>query len=786
MDNNDGNESNSNAIDVQRRLKKAVIVAEQYKNKYRLEQEINKELAKRIDKLKTELNEKHDQLKQYEDCYSNLRNKINNGYDVTINDFIINNKNNDNIHDSTHDNNHDNNHDNTNTNDNTKNKTTKAINNNIENDNTMFSSISLTSSHSFDNFIINNRKSWNQSEHVNDTSNKVVKNDKGVFLGYENLARSFDSKHDDDSKDDDDDDDVLDAGEIPIFDHFLIMGAEESAIKSAFHTRQLTSLSMLPMSPGESSFKDVKAKIGSVFNGAFSGKSSKGMDTINKDEKFMDANLLYHFPKCDPPSSELYDFSLPTGATVTSLQNHHDKEASIQEILYGSSQTQRSSKCFFYVLEDKTISQDSTKQYSDIGLDSNRLYGICVVYSRLIGNNDSNQQLSFDYEASVCYCFITRFPLFDFFFQLIYDMISMERIDRMESISQTKLDSYKYIPSNILDEMLAKLLRLKPPLCGSNYSFQGHPAIRISTYNRAFPPLNYEEYLHAATEWSLPVLLSWMPIETIVIAVGLLLCEVKIIVLGTEPGIVTSSVFGLLGLLRPLIWVSPIIPVLPTKYLDLVESPVPIISGIVAESKSKIINAETLLKKCTGTGNYTIAAVFDTTDREIYISQDNYTNNEEYILPQINILLEKLHSNIVEKKHFLRKEEPFYNYTTNQEKYSKSVQAIILCHVEQILNLCLSKNINSSRNNALSSSVESYSKLIEEKLSYEYIVTSSPNTSIQKGTPDSQKSMLSLASRYLPSSKISTNNDNDNTYNYDINSFMQKLTSTQQYMQFNK
>jgi hypothetical protein len=352
----------------------------------------------------------------------------------------------------------------------------------------------------------------------------------------------------------------------------------------------------------------------------------------------------------------------------------------------------------------------------------------------------------------------------------------------MESISQTKLDSYKYIPSNILDEMLAKLLRLKPPLCGSNYSFQGHPAIRISTYNRAFPPLNYEEYLHAATEWSLPVLLSWMPIETIVIALGLLLCEVKIIVLGTEPGIVTSSIFGLLGLLRPLIWVSPIIPVLPTKYLDLVESPVPIIAGIVAESKSKTINAETLLKKCTGTGNYTIAAVFDTTDREIYISQDNYTNNEEYILPQINILLEKLHSNIVEKKHFLRKEEPFYNYTTNQEKYSKSVQAIIQCHVEQILNLCLSKNINSSRNNALSSSVESYSKLIEEKLSYEYIVTSSPNTPIQKGTPDSQKSMLSLASRYLPSSKI----DNDNTYNYDINSFMQKLTSTQQYIQFNK
>jgi hypothetical protein len=290
-----------------------------------------------------------------------------------------------------------------------------------------------------------------------------------------------------------------------------------------------------------------------------------------------------------------------------------------------------------------------------------------------------------------------------------------------------------------------------------------------------------------ATEWSLPVLLSWMPIEIIVLALGFLLCEVKIIVIGSEPGIVTSSVFGLLGLLRPLIWVSPIIPVLPIKYLDLVESPVPIIAGIVIDPKSKAINAATLLKKCTGTGNYTLTAIFDTTDREIYISQDNDINKEGYILPQINILLEKLHSNIVEKKHFLRKEEPFYNYTTNQETYSKSVQAIIQCHVEQILNLCLSKYIR-TRTNPLSSSVESYSKLIEEKLQHEYIVTSNTNSPILKvpsTPPNSQKSILSLASKYLSSSKIS-NNDNDNTYNYDINSFMQKLTNTQQYMQLKK
>ena len=362
----------------------------------------------------------------------------------------------------------------------------------------------------------------------------------------------------------------------------------------------------------------------------------------------------------------------------------------------------------------------------------------------------------------------------------------MERIDRMESISQSKVEAYKYIPKSTFDEILSNLMRLKPPSYGSTYSFQSHPAIGISTYKRNIPPLNYEEYLQNAVDWSLPVLLSWMPIETILVALGFLLCEVKVIVLGDEPGIVTSGVFALLGLLRPMIWVSPIIPVLPAKYLDLIESPVPIIAGVVTDSKSRTLDAETILKKCCASGNYSLTAVFDTINREIYISQDNYINKEEYILPQINILLEKLHSNIVEKKHFLRKEEPFYNYTIYQEKYSKSVQEIIQCHVEQVLNLCLSKNIEVNHQD-LSSSIESYSKRIEEKLQYEYIVTNGKTTSALKDLPDSQKrSILSLASKFLSPSKVESSDSDSSVYNYDINSFIGHLTGTQQYMQFNK
>ena len=37
----------------------------------------------------------------------------------------------------------------------------------------------------------------------------------------------------------------------------------------------------------------------------------------------------------------------------------------------------------------------------------------------------------YDFESLVCYAFITRFPLFSFFFQVIFDIITTERLTRL-------------------------------------------------------------------------------------------------------------------------------------------------------------------------------------------------------------------------------------------------------------------------------------------------------------------------------------------------------------------
>jgi hypothetical protein len=96
------------------------------------------------------------------------------------------------------------------------------------------------------------------------------------------------------------------------------------------------------------------------------------------------------------------------------------------------------------MLEDKTIAgcgpANSVLGDEESGLGTGRLYGICVIHPRVLNTViDQHSQpssaespsttvslttkLSYEFESMVCYAFITRFPLFDFFFQGIFDDI---------------------------------------------------------------------------------------------------------------------------------------------------------------------------------------------------------------------------------------------------------------------------------------------------------------------------------------------------------------------------
>ena len=390
------------------------------------------------------------------------------------------------------------------------------------------------------------------------------------------------------------------------------------------------------------------------------------------DSAIVNPSLLYRFPlNVDPPPQEVVDFCNPAGSVLKNLTTSRESTSRCEEILYSQGSMNSSSKCYVFILEDKTV-DDKIYTYGDEERgNSNKLYGICVLQPRLLKgthtttkqsyqqmvaeSNDAyntnfngsserveetayNEEVEYEYETSVAMCFITRFPLFNFFFDVIFDMINGERIGRLMDLAsiqepindyhELSRNIYQYIPSGFLTSVLSRLTCVKPPLYGEDISFQAHPSLMFNLKPRHFPPTDCPEYLSSAAQWALPVLFSWMPVETIIWCLSMLICEVKIICVGSDPGKVSCAVFGLLALLSPLNWVAPLIPILPLKNLDFVESPVPILAGVIIDSN---ITPSFILKKCDSEN--AISAVLDVNERELYVPKVYQSQLKTLLIP---------------------------------------------------------------------------------------------------------------------------------------------------------
>ena len=211
--------------------------------------------------------------------------------------------------------------------------------------------------------------------------------------------------------------------------------------------------------------------------------------------------LLFRFPEdVDPPPPELFDFCLPTGGRLERLSSNYHEDSNIQEVLYGQGQSKRTSRCFIFLVEDKTL--EAGVADDEAGEDTGRLYGVCVTHPRLLrgtcknllykddkarngksrrtshGKTEDGKEhepyLSCEFESAVCFCFITRFPLFDFFFSVIFDLITCERLVRMETIAAVPPESildyptfvrdmYRYLPSELLQDVLSRLTVVRTP-----------------------------------------------------------------------------------------------------------------------------------------------------------------------------------------------------------------------------------------------------------------------------------------------------------------------------------
>jgi hypothetical protein len=77
----------------------------------------------------------------------------------------------------------------------------------------------------------------------------------------------------------------------------------------------------------------------------------------------------------------------------------------------------------------------------------------------------------------------------------------------------------------------------QPPKLGDSYSVNISASLPVRQYVRLVPENDLEEYQINISKWALPVIFEWLPPEVIIWALGLLFGEAKLLVVGSDPGI---------------------------------------------------------------------------------------------------------------------------------------------------------------------------------------------------------------------------------------------------------
>lgn len=302
----------------------------------------------------------------------------------------------------------------------------------------------------------------------------------------------------------------------------------------------------------------------------------------------------------------------------------------------------------------------------------------------------------------VCYAFLTRFPLFDLFFQIIFDMISCERLQRMERIAEVpdidfkaSKQAFEYVPHELLNRALSKLTAQTPPAFNQTLRFTMYEGIQAIEHHRSAPLGDLPEHSLRAADWCLPPFLMHLPPELIVWTLSLLLCEAKVLVVGHEVGMVSCAIMSLLLLLRPLEWVSPVIPLLPLKLMDFIESPVPILAGIILDSDgsgAKMMDVNKILH-IAGQDQSILTVVLDVSAKELYLPGSYSQLIPSLSLPDADVLTSRLcayngaHANGALNTVKFTRFKGMYSLSEQQIDSARSMHEVVVAHLAAFASL---------------------------------------------------------------------------------------------------
>lgn len=152
-------------------------------------------------------------------------------------------------------------------------------------------------------------------------------------------------------------------------------------------------------------------------------------------------------------------------------------------------------------------------------------------------------------------------------------------------------------------QVLFEKMRLSPEQARANQS-QNKPSKsnrkRPTTFDIELPTFSDETYVFStalpmpqvAAHWGVASLMTRIKSSDLILVLKLLLVERSVLIIGESPHLVTACACALLELLKPYVWASNFMPLLPGEMLDFVNSPVPFLIGMTVKDEKHSLEIE--------------------------------------------------------------------------------------------------------------------------------------------------------------------------------------------------
>lgn len=326
--------------------------------------------------------------------------------------------------------------------------------------------------------------------------------------------------------------------------------------------------------------------------------------------------ILYNYPEDHKITiPKLASFCFPHGITPTKVPQSSLSEDELLKTLYISNHEEHPENYFVFRLttEDEMV-----------------VYGVCICkyeiinggtiqkwdtrteypsYTQLVQSSSEGNNIIF---SPRCYCFVSRYPFFRLHFSVLNDLLSLEYtgdttvdtknntptttvrspLPRSNSRILTRSASLKFssptkfageepenegdFNGNIARWILAKYHKLKVGNAAGTTVFRSVMDLPPITFKR---PCLDEPDIEMLCEYALPVIFHQLSRENIFTVLSCILCERKVIIHSPNLRVLSSIVLGWSALIRPFVYQSVLIPLLPLFLRDMISAPVPFLVG---------------------------------------------------------------------------------------------------------------------------------------------------------------------------------------------------------------